>query len=564
MRFSALISLFVFAFSAAADSLSFKDYTSLPLSEKVYLLRAYKQFVAEINEELPTEVGIKISFINQAWASDFNCFYAGWPSKRVSGKCTNPKRGNPAYTATSTCSSSQLLCQPLLFGHDLCVDVQTKAQRNSALSQCEKKFRTNGRTIESVAQNVDRAQLGELFTTAQKLCQLPKNTRICIPLQAKIAAVRSKVPGNPLTRGRSVAAVEDEEIDEGEEERIIPSAPPMPAPITPRELLVDAVKTVGVANAVLLSVGSPNPTECREEVRHLNRPVLSPDKDVKVIQCRPDATSLTAPTSENYDAEIADYGIEFHPSKEAIIGTREFRLFMHELRKYPAPLLREMRLAGGRIRVFNGEGVTADPDWDRQRLAAMEIQQNAWDFYNNHGKKQGFPPPAMTVQQVSDTYAITTEGTRNWRYVSGAGGVFDNPNFKSPTRIVLNRMYRSLHQNPDGKVEERDQGSVNLVLHEQAHAMDSMYGHHPISDSPQWKAALNDPQSRAYTRKIFSSYEERGEEGFAELFAYYHSCAASREQIERHAPALAKFFQEFRSVRELRPDLYEAWRKRYK
>jgi hypothetical protein len=63
---------------------------------------------------------------------------------------------------------------------------------------------------------------------------------------------------------------------------------------------------------------------------------------------------------------------------------------------------------------------------------------------------------------------------------------------------------------------------------------------------------MEDPAVKAYLPKIFSRYEaDHAEEGFAEAFSYYHSCEASRSQMEKEAPMLAAYFKEF-SVEKLR------------
>lgn len=336
--------------------------------------------------------------------------------------------------------------------------------------------------------------------------------------------------------------------------------------LTDELTLMAAARAANQIGEIAAGVGHPEPG-CRERVRYLNRAVGdNTDPDVKVIVCEPEDDALLAPTGEDYSTLINDYNIEFvtnerYPTQESITSTREFRLFVHELRKFPRPLIDEMASVGGKIRVMLGNGVTEDPTWWEARDRAVAITQQNWDYYRRYG---GNPPP-QTVEQVRASYENTTEGTRNWDVVSGAGGVFTDPNAINPTRIVLNRMYKALHRMPDGSLVEWDQGATNLVLHEHGHALDNMYGHHAVSGSPRWQEVMRDPLVRRYVAKIFDPAYEGAfeEEGFAEAFSYYHACPQSRQQMEEEAPALAQFFRDFRTVRELRPDLYQAWRTRY-
>lgn len=330
--------------------------------------------------------------------------------------------------------------------------------------------------------------------------------------------------------------------------------------VTSEQIIKGAAEDAVKLNQVVADFGTLS-SECREETKTMNRKVLVQDKDVKPIACVPDANSLTAPDSTDHSAFLKENNIEIYPDVASVVGTREFRLFIHEIKKFPAPLLREIASVGGKMRIFMGDGVTVDPEWNKEKLKSMALADAAWAHYH----KYGGTPPSMTAADVEKGYSTTTEGTRNWDYVSGSGGGFANPNYIIPTRIVINRMYKSKHKLGNGDIVEWDQGASNLVLHEHGHALDSMYGHHAISGSAQWKAAINDPKSLDYVKKVFSDYESNyEEEGFAEAFSFYHSCEASRVQMETEAPALASFFKNLTSVKALRPDLHQAWKTRYK
>lgn len=323
-------------------------------------------------------------------------------------------------------------------------------------------------------------------------------------------------------------------------------------------LLIDAAAKAGNIPSVARSAGRAS-ADCPENIKHLNRPVLTPDPKVPVKICVPDGNGPGPDSALNVDELISTYKMRLIPDA-SIKSSREFRLFMREFGKFPKSLLDEMRSAGGQIHLIVGDGVTADPTWETERLRSVAQARAYRLHYEGLADKRGLTPP-VSEEEINRGYLQTTEGGRNWTYVSGAGGSFQDLAFIKPTRIVINHLYRSKFQLPDGTVEERDQGATNLFLHEHAHALDNMYGPHTISSSPEWKAVLSNPAVKTFTKKIFSSYEDSyEEEGFAEAFSYFHSCEASRKQMEEHAPALADFFKRLTSVKNLRPDAFRRWR----
>ena len=329
-------------------------------------------------------------------------------------------------------------------------------------------------------------------------------------------------------------------------------------PLSAKNALQGAVKSASRINQVVASVGVPG-TGCHEEQIPLNRPVKSPDLSVPVIVCRPDSASLTSASTEDYSQLIRENNIEFVQPQAQVIASRDWRLFVHELKKFPADLLREMAASGGKIRVMIGNGVSEDPQWQVEKQRSVDGARRYWNWYHDPRRTPaeiaGKALP-QTPEQAASGYENTVEGTRQWDVVSGAGGNFSDPNWLVPTRIVLNRMYFSANRGADGRITyDNIQGATNLFLHEHGHALDNLYGPHTISRSTDWQRVMRDPLVRAYLPKIFSDYEGRDEEGFAEAFSYYHSCEASRQQMETHAPELAAFFRDFNAqkLRALRP-----------
>ncbi len=192
------------------------------LAGKIFLLQEYKAFYLEIgNTESLADLEAKTSlrwqefFISSAWASEnLDCFYVGWPSRRVNNVCTSPARNNPAYQ-TGACSSGELQCQPRFYGKDLCVPIGTQAQRNSAMAACERKFQESGRSAADVIAQTQaegkEAALLELIGAADRICgeSEQRGRGICPRIAAAVNRVRSgaseAVPTEPRIGARATA-----------------------------------------------------------------------------------------------------------------------------------------------------------------------------------------------------------------------------------------------------------------------------------------------------------------------------------------------------------------------
>jgi len=180
------------------------------------LIQAYQQFFKayQAEEKLGAFKGKKAAAFFQifadAWAVDpttLDCFYAGWPSKRV-GTCSSPARSNPDYNQ-GNCKATEMRCQPLLFGDGLCVSVATRDQRQVAFSSCERKYRQANRTSLDVVKEVHagnkEAQLLALMDKADQVCQrgAQAGTGMCRRLEAIVAGIRTSL-GSP--EGRAAVA----------------------------------------------------------------------------------------------------------------------------------------------------------------------------------------------------------------------------------------------------------------------------------------------------------------------------------------------------------------------
>lgn len=174
--------------------------------------------------------------------------------------------------------------------------------------------------------------------------------------------------------------------------------------------------------------------------------------------------------------------------------------FLTEYYKFPTVLSKELIGANARIHLMEGEGVTVDFTWP----------------------------------QLANTF----DG-RSWSQVPGAGG---SPN-GHPTRVVINHLYDR-------------HGSVNLVLHEHGHTLDQLYKQNVISKSKSWKKLMEaEPQVQQFMLNICGSYcKDNINEGFAELFAFYHACAETKALVEREIPGFARFLQELTNVKAFKYD----------
>lgn len=202
-----------------------------------------------------------------------------------------------------------------------------------------------------------------------------------------------------------------------------------------------------------------------------------------------------APTLESLQPKLNANKIEILAGN-TVTGGNVAR-FLGEYEKFPASLRTEMINRGAKIRLMEGTGVGIDPTLEA---------------------------------------AVTTEGTRTWDQVPGAGGEIEGSR-NVPTRIAVNHLYDK-------------HGASNLVLHEHAHTLDSIYGRQSLSKSDVWKNLMaTTPKSAEFTRSICGQYcLDREEERFAELFSYYFACEDSRKHLEEELPAVAEFFSKMNSV----------------
>lgn len=213
--------------------------------------------------------------------------------------------------------------------------------------------------------------------------------------------------------------------------------------------------------------------------------------------CTPPVANPAAVSLDQFSQELQSNNISVVPGN--VVQPQNVDKFLKSYNKFPASLRSEMVTRGARIVIMEGEGVKTDPTF---------------------------------------TDSETFDG-RDWSKVPGSGGEVSQ-HFNIPTRIVVNSL-------------THNHGSADLVLHEHAHTLDSLYGRHGISESGVWHNLIAaDPSHLDFLKLLGGDYTSKhSEEAFAELFAYYFNCEATRKHMEETVPQLAEFFKNLNSVKDL-------------
>lgn len=199
MQFKRYFFLFILivSFSFSVKAQSEEDY-----QKRVEWVLVLKDLFIEIEKHSPQDLTTyqkefknNFSFIENAWASSKDCFFAGWPSevRGSAGKkfCTSPLNLQSGYQQGS-CSKGELQCQPLLFGKDICVNFKTPQDKSSAFSKCDEKFKAAGKDhsfLKSLSPQ-EANDLQNLSVSAHKVCEegsigIQKGTGMCKKLMEK-------------------------------------------------------------------------------------------------------------------------------------------------------------------------------------------------------------------------------------------------------------------------------------------------------------------------------------------------------------------------------------------
>jgi len=204
--------------------LSGKEFLSLPPAQKTKAIRAYREFFIALEKNRAFRTSHLDGEIKKAWMffrifideahgfdETFDCVFAGWPSKLVGGVCDRPQRQNPSYeTVMETMMSkhglagscadirgNSLLCNPFLFGNNLCVAIQTRSDKSNATLNCSRKFRAEVaqgvRTEDQVldAINEHQNELLETFSVANRVCSRGRQagSKTCKNLENRILEI---------------------------------------------------------------------------------------------------------------------------------------------------------------------------------------------------------------------------------------------------------------------------------------------------------------------------------------------------------------------------------------
>lgn len=190
------------------------------------------------------------------------------------------------------------------------------------------------------------------------------------------------------------------------------------------------------------------------------------------------------------EAELQSFLAENKVDQVNPIALSHLVQFSYELKKMPAATRRYLAKLDARYRILSGKGVSEDPEFK-------------W---------------------------TKTSDTRYYAGVAGAASAW--------TWTVVNKLYSG--------------SGINLVLHERAHTVDawgvpglgSSAPWFKLSSSPEWEAITKeDGVYRDIANRACGEYcNQSPREGFAEVYAMYHACPASRALVQR-SPRLVQFFE---------------------
>jgi len=200
-----ILTLYLVTSSLFADDMRFNsiDWNELTIHQKTQVIQDYKDFLFNLESSKSVKLSNKkYSFFNRyiknlfnAYASEgYDCLYGGWPSNRnTEGLCKWPQENNTKYNDyKNVCSESQLLCNPMLFGDNICIDFSTLKKRKLAYSQCESKFKKEGRDLDEVVNNIKEKDFNDLTKVIDDICNDPTVgtqhvTPICTALKTKMS-----------------------------------------------------------------------------------------------------------------------------------------------------------------------------------------------------------------------------------------------------------------------------------------------------------------------------------------------------------------------------------------
>jgi hypothetical protein len=500
---------FFFSVAAQAQLLGLKEFSKMTVTQQELVLIEYKNFLAQYPMPLETKSDAVtkldfISFLKEAHAAgDYNCFFAGWPSKSVRvgtrSVCSSPSKTNSDYQAqASKCTSGSMLCQPILFGDVGCIQASTPKQKSLAFSSCESKFKASGKSLADVVAGLTDATKAaaaeEVFGLVARVCStgVQATKPMCHSLKNKVEAIKKIKPAvaNPTVPTTGATVPTRPEGTTGTPGAATTGTTTTGSDITAAGTLAATTLTRPVVPAVDCDPAASQPGG----VSAAGDPILA-------ICGRPNPDTLSIPKSMAELLPILEqYGVQIAQGQTPAI--EDIRKFVAELKRFPSDLYESGKSRGARILLLVGSGVTADPN---------------------------FRP----------TQSPTSNGTveRSWSTLPGVGGaIYSRP--PVPTRIVVNHLY-------DGH------GSRSLVMHEHMHTLDFMFMTNGFSQSQAWTALrsndkmikLMDTLDKGTTQPHYC--KDNPEESLAEMFAYYHGCQQAKDQVKAYLHEIATYLDNF-------------------
>lgn len=204
--------------------------SELPREQRIEVVKIYREFMqaqsAHANYDLQKLTTSVWKFsppqFMYAYAADasYNCLFGGWPStlsSPINGKryCHDPRKANENYKNYSSCGNeTQLLCNPALFGTDLCVDV-SGGKISSAYQQCENKFKSEGRNLDQIIDQVSDSEFVEATQTINEVCNAGNGTQVgtgmCAAIKQKMEKYVPNLRPTHLPEAQQALAHGDEE-----------------------------------------------------------------------------------------------------------------------------------------------------------------------------------------------------------------------------------------------------------------------------------------------------------------------------------------------------------------
>jgi hypothetical protein len=274
-----------------------------------------------------------------------------------------------------------------------------------------------------------------------------------------------------------------------------------------------------------------------DELNRITLQQLQKDAGIKKKSCPIPKNLPTKATIDEYQPFFDRYKIKIAAGQPHLEDIENFKF---ELAKMPQSLLNEMVENHSTIHLIDGMSVTDDPTWD-SKTNVKTVDGRYWDDIIGSG---GSPIANrrvklfnMQLQENAKKFKTYCKQVRKCKPEHLKAMNPDLNQSSYPMRVVLNRMYNEVGH-------KSFHGSTNVVLHEQGHTLDSIYSTQGISSSEAWKNVIDtEPRFNDFLKGINNTITPKNTiENFAELFAYYHACDATREHTMKDVPKVASFF----------------------